>query len=66
MYEEDGKPFYIATYFGGLNGGGSGKKWVRYLDVIKSIMDKFEHSWLIELWNDCCDDVWYLTIAFEK
>ena len=51
---------------GGLNGPG---KWTDYLEDIKKLFKKLEtevgHVWMIELNNDCCDDVWYMIIGVE-
>ncbi|WQJ53377.1 MAG: hypothetical protein [Wendovervirus sonii] len=57
--------YYLGFYAGGLNGGGPSNKWCLYLDEMKKILGSFEHSWIIDLVNDCCDDIWYLTIGFN-
>lgn len=63
QYDED--VHYLAAYCGGLNGGSIPYKWATYLDQIKVTMRDFKHSWLVELYNDCCDDVWYLIVGFD-
>jgi len=58
---------YLALYAGGLNGGnieGIDNKWCAYLNQIKKILRCYKHSWIVDITNDCCDDVWYLTIGF--
>lgn len=63
--EDAGDKFYLATYAGGMNGGALDNKWCAYLDYIKEIISKLGRSWLVELYNDCCDDVWYLVVGFR-
>lgn len=52
---------------GGLNGPG---RWTDYLEDIRKLFGRLEaeigHAWMIELNNDCCDDVWYMIIGAEK
>ena len=55
--------YYIAKFYGGLNGSG---KWKNYVDEIKKLFTSLKDSWLIDLENDCCDDVWVLRIGFRK
>lgn len=60
---------YIATLHGGCNGGGSIKRWITYLAIIKKLvkklLEKFGDVWLLDLKNDCLDDVWTVRICFE-
>lgn len=55
---------YIAFICGGNNGRSD---WVTYFrcfeDIVKS--DKLEHAWLVEIKNDCCDDIHYALIGFS-
>lgn len=55
--------YYIAKFYGGLNGSG---KWKNYVDEIKKLFTSLKDSWLIKIENDCCDDVWVLEIGFKK
>lgn len=63
---EDGH--YIVTLFGGCNGGGSPRKIITYLAVVKKfakkLIERFGHVWLIDWTNDCADDVWTVRLAF--
>lgn len=63
---EDGGHFII-TIFGGCNGGGDNKKLVLYLaavkKLVKRLVEKFGHVWLIDWDNDCLDDVWTLRLG---
>ena len=52
---------YIATIYGGLNGCGS---WELYIRQIGMIIDSLQGSWVINLNNDCLDDVWALQLGF--
>lgn len=62
-YSEEDDKYYIACYYGGLNGPG---EWVNYLSDIKKLIEKLNSAWIIDLKNDCIDDVFYLTIGFRK
>lgn len=53
---------YIATIYGGLNGCGS---WDLYVRQIGMIIDSLQGSWVIDLNNDCLDDVWTLRLGFR-
>jgi len=63
------RPYYIVNFGGGANGGGDNSKWITYLALIKKVLAKikkeFEKVWLIDLDNDCADDVWTLRIAVQ-
>lgn len=63
--DEKNNVSYLAIYAGGMNGGKLIDKWGKYLDCIKDILKNFDDSWLVDLNNDCCDDVWYLTVGFR-
>ena len=56
------------TLFGGCNGGGSPRKIITYLAVVKKfakkLLERFGHVWLIDWTNDCADDVWTVRLAF--
>lgn len=57
---------YIAYVSGGANGSGD---WVDYFETFKGIikgLNKFGEAWLIELNNNCCDDVHYALIGFRN
>ena len=54
---------YVCSVYGGLNGGG---KWINYLSDLKTIFEKLGHAWLIEIENDCLDDLWSATFCFRK
>lgn len=66
--EYDGK-HYVIVLFGGLNGSGD---WKDYIDTFAKVFDaldeKCKDSWLIELQNDCADDVYsaYIGIRLDK
>lgn len=53
---------YIAFVFGGNNGDSN---WAAYFESLGRVVKKFRHAWLIELENDCCDDVHYALIGFQ-
>ena len=52
---------YIAYIFGGENGPGN---WKNYSDFLSDLFSNIEHGWVIDLSNDCADDVWTLRMAF--
>lgn len=58
--------YYIASIFGGLNGSG---KWTNYLKDIQRLLEQLDngnfHVWLIELNNDCSDDVFTLHLGLK-
>lgn len=58
--------FYV-TICGGENGGGT---WSNYFQVLHDLFikleDIFECVWVIELWNDCIDDVFYAKIGVRQ
>ena len=53
---------YIAFVSGGNNGHSN---WTGYLKCLSTIIGACKHAWLIEVENDCCDDVHYALIGFE-
>lgn len=57
----EGEDYYIAKLHGGKNGGGV------WNDYLKEILETFKniHWWMIELKNDCPDDVFYMTIGVK-
>lgn len=59
-------PYYIATIFGGDNGPAN---WPKYLNQFKKLVNglkkKFKMIWVIDLENDCLDDVYTLRIGVE-
>lgn len=57
----EGEDYYIAKLHGGKNGGGV------WNDYLKEILETFKnvHWWMIELKNDCLDDVFDMTIGVK-
>lgn len=55
--------YYIITIDGGYNGL---NKWSEYLSQINIIMQQFKECWLIELINDCPDDIWTLKLGIRN
>lgn len=57
----EGEDYYIAKLHGGKNGGGV------WNDYLKEIIETFKniHWWMIELKNDCLDDVFDMTIGVK-
>ena len=60
-YEDKGD-HAIITIDGGFNGSGD---WPLYLLQITRIVQEL-NAWVIELINDCLDDVWTLRIGVDK
>ena len=72
---EDGH--LIATIYGGANGGGLRgveSNWPYYLSLVRKFLGRllnydngnmFNDVWLIDWNNDCCDDVWTLTLGIS-
>jgi hypothetical protein len=62
--------YVVARFFGGLNGGGRDEKWLDYMDAITELFNKiskdYRHYWLVQLVNDCADDVFTLDIGIDK
>lgn len=54
--------YYIAYIHGGDNGPGS---WVYYTEYLNELMKSVPDSWVIDLVNDCPDDVWTLRLGYE-
>lgn len=61
--EVEGQNHLIAIVHGGLNGSG---KWNEYLTDIYHFVQQLKDCWVIDLDIDVCDDVWTLTVGFEK
>lgn len=63
--ETDPSIFYV-TISGGMNGNG---KWSNYLTILHDLFIKlesvFEDAWVIEVWNDCLDDVFYVRVGIR-
>ena len=53
---------YVAYIYGGENGSGNWKDYSEFLTALFANLD--ERSLLIDLTNDCPDDVWTLRITF--
>lgn len=60
-YEDKGD-HVIITIYGGFNGNGD---WITYLNQITTIIQALD-AWVIDLINDCPDDVWTLRIGVDK
>lgn len=60
--EEQKEGHWIATIYGGFNGNGS---WNLYIRQIEMILDSLQGSWIIDLNNDCLDDLWTLRLGFR-
>ena len=60
-YEDKGD-HAIITIYGGFNGNGD---WITYLNQITTIIQALD-AWVIDLINDCPDDVWTLRIGIDK
>lgn len=65
-FEGTTKSHYVIVLFGGLNGSG---KWTNYFQTLINVFDKLdekcEDCWLIELDNDCADDVYTAYIGLD-
>lgn len=53
---------YIAFVTGGNNGSSD---WATYFKSLTTIVNSMKDAWLIEIKNDCCDDVHYALIGFR-
>lgn len=53
---------YIAFICGGNNGCSD---WATYFKCLTTIVNSVKNGWLIEIKNDCCDDVHYALIGFR-
>ena len=53
---------YIAFVSGGNNGHSN---WKAYFQSLMMIIEECKDAWIIELDNDCCDDVHYSLIGFR-
>lgn len=53
---------YIAFICGGNNGSSD---WATYFKSLTTIVNSVKKGWLIEIQNDCCDDVHYALIGFR-
>jgi hypothetical protein len=53
---------YIAFVTGGNNGCSD---WATYFKSLITIVNSVKKGWLIEIENDCCDDVHYALIGFR-
>lgn len=63
----DGYPEYVvAEFYGGLNGSG---QWTNYLKAISELFNIISWDyrvWLVDLSNDCLDDVFYLKVGIRR
>lgn len=53
---------YIAFISGGNNGHSN---WRAYFESIMMILEECKHAWIIDIDNDCCDDVHYALVGFR-
>ena len=53
---------YVAYIHGGENGPGN---WVDYSKYLNDLFISVPESWIIDLINDCPDDVWTLRLGFD-
>ena len=53
---------YIAYIYGGENGPGN---WKNYSEFLKDLFANLDNAWVIDLNNDCADDVWTLRLGFD-
>ena len=64
--QESSEGHYVATLCGGDNGSGN---WPKYLNELVEILHKFDDldydAWVIDLDNDCLDDVHTVRIGFN-
>jgi D-serine dehydratase len=59
-------PYVVVEFYGGLNGSGN---WVEYMKDITSMFNILQseyNCWLVNLENDCPDDVFTLKIGIRK
>ena len=58
--------YLVVRFFGGLNGPG---KWTEYMPQITKLINEISkeyHCWLVQLVNDCVDDVFTLDVGVSK
>lgn len=53
---------YVAYIYGGENGPGN---WVDYSKYLNDLFISVPESWIIDLINDCPDDVWTLRLGYD-
>ena len=56
------KGYYVAYIHGGENGPGN---WVDYSKYLNDLFISVPGSWIIDLINDCPDDVWTLRLGYD-
>lgn len=61
--KSDEEEYYIAKFYGGLNGSGN---WRHYLQDIQSIIEGIKDSYIVKLDVDVADDVWSLYVGINK
>lgn len=52
----------VITVYGGENGTG---RWQSYLGQIDAIVRAFAGSWVVDIKNDCLDDLWVLRLGWR-
>lgn len=63
---EENIDYIVVEFTGGLNGNGD---WINYLSAITelvTILNTNYKSWLVNLNNDCLDDIFYLTLGIKE
>lgn len=59
-------PYVVVEFYGGLNGSGN---WFEYMKDITNMFDILQpeyNCWLVNLENDCPDDLFTLKIGIRK
>lgn len=65
-FVEDHDNYVVAEFYGGINGLGN---WANYLTAITevvTILNSDYKCWLVDLHNDCLDDVFYLKLGIQQ
>ena len=67
VIEFDDSKHYVFRLDGGDNGNGN---WGKYLEDLRKVVveleEKFEKSWIVEMKNDCADDVHYVFVGVKN
>ena len=59
-------PYVVAEFYGGLNGSGNWFKYMKDITTMFDILQSEYNCWLVNLENDCLDDVFTLKIGISK
>lgn len=57
--------YVVAEFYGGLNGCGKWTNYIRAISELITILSSNYHCWLVNLENDCLDDVFYLKLGLK-